>query len=212
MRAVQLALALSGTGLLAAISVAAIGDNTGLSPERALQKTIVRQRVAAGLPATQPAGAEAKPAMTKDQILAAVDAYEADINTAVTQVDKLRQEAYNAKDLIRVSFITGKLEEMRQIQSIVQPVIVSIRQPGLELFVMQSKLSTIRQGAERIAQAAGEANKAETDALDATMSGFDAVNGEQTRPGASIDDPTLPPNPTTVDVVGTRPGYASPYR
>jgi hypothetical protein len=204
------ALALTGTAFMTAIAVAGIGSDSRLPPERALQRTIVRQRVAQGLPATPPAPPAAEQVMTKEGILAAVDGYEAEMNAAIQSVEAMKKAAYASKDIIKVNYMTGKIDEMKQLQSIIQPAIDSIRQPGLELFVMQAKLSTIRQGIDELKKKASEAAGAQGESVSASMQGFESTPGE-TGTGDGLTDPPPPPVLTS-DVGAGRPTQASPYK
>jgi hypothetical protein len=207
-RAVQLALALAGTGLMTAIAAAAIGANQGPSVDRAMAAAIVAQQIADGQGAKLEPGTPPGEAATRAQILAEADKLEADMKTSVGHADTLRIEAYHQKDMIRVSFITAKLNDMKQILAIAMPALAILRQPGQDLFVMRAKLNTIRQGAERIKDAMAAAEASEGDSTDPTSSAFAPVNAE-TNPSQNETDPTAPPAPTDEF---ERPSQASPYQ
>jgi hypothetical protein len=209
-RAVQLALTLAGVGLTA-IAAAAIGVSTKAESDGAMTAAILAQRISDG----QPAASQAMPSpstppnetATRDQILQEATTYETEMNQSVTHADQLRLQAYHDKDLIRMNFIASKLADMRQIMQIAQSSFVSIRQPGQDLFVMRAKLSTIRQGWERIKEELGEAETAESDSLD-SVAAVGSANAE-TNPSNGVTDPTLPPGPS---LETERPSAASPYR
>jgi hypothetical protein len=200
-------LALVGTGLMTAIAAAEIGGRPGMTIDDAMTRTITRQRIAEGQVATTGAPPQTEPT-TRDQILAEAAAYEADMNQSLAHTEKLRLQAYRAKDIIRMNFISGKLDEMKQIMMITQQALQAIRQPGQDLFVMRSKLSTIRQGADRLKQAMAAAESAVGDTTDPTSSAVGAANGEQ-NPSAGESDPAGVPSPG-FDV--ERPTAASPYK
>jgi hypothetical protein len=206
-RAVTLALA--GTGLITAIASAEIGGKPGLLNDAAMTRTITRQRIAEGqLPLAGTGAGKPAPTMTREQILASAASYESEMTESIAHAEKLRLDAYHSKDIIRMNFISGKLDEMRQILAVAQPALVAIREPGQEMFVMLAKLSTIRQGAERVKHSMDEVEAALGDTADPTMALFGAVNSTNNDSNGTTD-PTGVPAPTfTVD----RPVPASPFR
>ena len=215
-RAVQLALALTGTALMTAIAAAAIGAKQG-SVERAMTAAIVAQQIANGAPvSTTPAapsapagaGVPANEAVAREKILTEATMIEAQMKLAISATEKLKTSAYKAKDIIRLNTITSKLQDMRQIQAIAEAAIASIREPGQDLFVMRAKLNTIRQGAERMRQAMAEAEAAEGDSVNSVSSGVGPENAE-TAPSDGTTDPSNVAAPTTN--APERPGFASPY-
>jgi hypothetical protein len=209
-RAVQLALALAGVGLTA-IAAAAIGVSTKAESDGAMTAAILAQQIAEG----QPAPSQAMPspstppneAATREQILQQATTYEAEMKQSVEHADQLRLQAYHDKDLIRMNFIASKLIDMRQILQIAQPSFVSIRKEGQDLFVMRAKLSTIRQGWERIKEELAAAETSESDSAD-QVTAVGSANAE-TNPSNGVTDPTAPAGPS-VEV--ERPSAASPYR
>ena len=206
-RAVQLALALAGTGLMTAIAAAAIGANQAPSEDRAMAAAIVAQQIADGQGAKVDQGPPSE-ATTRMQILAEAAKLEADMKESVAHADTVKLEAYHQKDMIRVAFLTSKLNDMKQIQSIAQSALAILRQPGQDLFVMRAKLNTIRQGAERIRDTLAAIDAAAGDSMDPTSSAFGPVNAE-TNPSMGETDPTSPPAPSA-DV--ERPSPASPFQ
>lgn len=214
----MLALALAGTGLGTAFATVGVGKAPAPDLDHAVVKTIMRQRVAEGLAATPPAAetpapsnGSAQPAMTRDTILAAVDSFEGEMKELITTVESQKKSAYAQKDIIRYNFLTTKLSEMKMLEAVVTPVIESIRKPGVELFVMQAKLSTIRQGLDQLRKSAQEAAAASNDGMDTGISAIDpAAAGQGTNDGVS--DLPSPSTPTYLDPVGARPANASPYK
>jgi len=206
-RAVQLALALAGTGLMTAIAAAAIGANQGAQGDGAMAATILAQRISEGV-AVRPVPGPQSDAATRDKLLGEAAMLEADMNRMVAITEKLRVDAYKAKDIIRLNTITGKLGDMKSIMMIASPAFKGLRQPGQDLFVMRSKLNIIRQGWERMKEALADAEAAAGDSVDSIATAFGPSNGEAT-PSAGSTDPTEPPTPTA-DF--ERPGQASPYR
>jgi hypothetical protein len=205
-RAVMLALV--GTGLMTAIASAAIGSKTGGSVDGAMAKAITHQRIAEGqlpLPTTPQKGE----ALSREQILAAVTTYESEMNQSLTRAEAMKTEAYRAKDIIRLNFVSEKLEQIKQVIAIAQPAIDAIRVPGQDMFVMLTKLSTIRQGAERVKQAIAEAEASLGDSAD-TVGTVSTANATDNLPGSGDTDPTAPASPTTDSP--ERPVAASPYR
>lgn len=206
-RAVQLALALAGTGLMTAIAAAAIGANQGAQGDGAMAATILAQRISEGV-AVRPAPGPQSDATTRDKILGEAAMLEADMNRMVTITEKLRVDAYKAKDIIRLNTISGKLDDMKSIMTIATPAFKVLRQPGQDIFVMRSKLNMIRQGWERMKEALAAAQAAEGDSVDSIAAALGPSNAE-TNPSTGSTDPTAPPSPTA-DF--ERPGQASPYK
>ncbi|MDB4981921.1 MAG: hypothetical protein JWM82_2673 [Myxococcales bacterium] len=214
-RAVRLTLALAGTALMTAFAAAEMGARPTTSTEALLRKTIRQQRVAQGLPAAAPEtkpeagpGGEALDTSTREGILAEAARIEAQINRSVTHIEQLRVVAYHDKNLIRMNFLTSKLDEMKQVMSILTPAFADIRVPGQDLFVMRAKLVMIRQGAERLRETAAAAESSLNDDSPDTMGDIGSSNA-QTSPNAGETDPTLPPGPTFVN---ERPAPASTFQ
>jgi hypothetical protein len=212
-----IALALAGTGLGTAFATVGIGKSPAPDAERALTRTIVRQRVAEGLPAQPPAatpppgaGAKAEPAITRESILAAVDSFEAEMKELISQVEDMKKKAYASKDIIRLTYLTAKHDEMKVVESMIAPVIASIRAPGVELFVMQGKLMSIRQGVERLRQSAADASAAQGDGMDTGVFTIDPSNSGAGDNNDGLSD--LPPPGNAIERDYTRPVNASPYR
>jgi hypothetical protein len=209
-RAVQLALALAGVGLTA-IAAAAIGVSTKTESDGAMTAAILAQRISEGeAPPSQGMPSPSTPpneAATREQILQEAATYETEMNQSVAHADQLRLQAYHDKDLIRMNFIASKLADMRQVMQIAQSSFVSIRKEGQDLFVMRAKLSTIRQGWERIKEELAAAELAESDSLD-SVTDVGSANAE-TNPSNGVTDPTAIPGPS-IEI--ERPSAASPYR
>jgi hypothetical protein len=206
-RAVQLALALAGVGLTA-IAAAAIGVSTKAESDGAMAAAILAQQISEGQAAPLPSpSTPPNEAATREQIVQEATTYETEMNQSVAHTDQLRLQAYHDKDLIRMNFIASKLADMRQIMQIAKPAFVSIRQPGQDLFVMRAKLSTIRQGWDRIKEELAAAETSESDSAD-SVSAVGAANAEA-NPSDGVTDPTSPPAPSA-DF--ERPSAASPYR
>jgi len=209
----MIGLALAGTGLVTAMAAADIGKISKETPEAALSRTIARQRVAAAQPATAPppAGGAAAPseAETRAAIIAEANRAEAELNNTIMRLEGLKKSAYDAKDLIKVGVVAAKVDEVRLLQSMIQPVIDSMRQPGVDLFTLRAKLTTIRQGMEQARKAAADAESSQGDSFDTSGAALDLGAGRDSDNG--ITDPQSPANPTTDGTID-RPPNASPYR
>ena len=156
----------------------------------------------------QPAPGPQSDATARDKILGEAATLEADMNRMVMITEKLRVNAYKAKDIIRLNTITGKLDDMKSIMMIANPAFKVLRQPAQDLFVMRAKLNMIRQGWERMKEALAAAEAAEGDSVDSIAAALGPSNAE-TNPSTGSTDPTAPPSPTA-DF--ERPGQASPYK
>ena len=224
-RAVQLALALGATGLMTAFAVAGdmaqlvlaqqIAQGTPPAPATTPTTASANASAPANIPAPgQPSAPTAQgledTAAARDKILTEATQIEEEMKQAIQHTDKLRINAYNAKDIIRLNTVTSKLEEMRQIMAIAKPAFAAIRQPGQDIFVMRAKLSTIRQGKDRMQEDEATAEAAEGDSVDSvTAAGAENAGAN---PNSGGTDPTLPGNPTSSTTIPDRPGQASPYR
>jgi hypothetical protein len=227
-RAVQLALTLAATGLMTAIAAAAIGTQQAPAGDGAMAALVMAQKIAAGtLPATgtaPPSPASTTPpkagsgwntpmspekeAIERRNILAEATALETQMKVTIDHTDKLRIAAYNAKDIVRLNTITNKLDEMKQIMAIAAPAFAAIREPGQDLFVMRSKMATLRQGWDQMKEALAQAESAEGDSVD-FVSSIGAEPG-QTNPSASSTDPAAAGTPTADGF--DRPAQASTFK
>jgi hypothetical protein len=196
-------LAIAATGLAAAFA----GAEIMATPDtNAMTRTITRQRVAAGEAARPPARESDKP-LTPDQIFAAVASYEGDMTKALEHGESLRIHAYRSRDIIRMTCVDEKLGQMKEIMAIAKPRFTTIKNPMNDELQLRSQYTTLREGWERINQLSADMESCMGDSLEAIAAA--GIPEEQNGPGAAVDDPTLPPNPTvTLD----RPGYASPFR
>lgn len=229
-RAVALALALGATGLMTAFAVAGIGAKH-VAGDGGMAQLVLAQKIAQGTPpapATTPPTASANApvnipapepptaqgledtAAARDKILTEATQIEEEMKQAIQHTDKLRINAYNAKDIIRLNTVTSKLEEMRQIMAIAKPAFAAIREPGQDIFVMRAKLSTIRQGKDRMQEDEAAAEAAEGDSVDSVTAA--GAENAGTNPNSGGTNPTLPANPTSETTIPNRPGQASPYR
>jgi hypothetical protein len=124
---VVVALGLGASGLMTAIAVAGIGGSPTASPESALAPTdrSPSRHDGPGGDLAPPVGApiQRTQVISRETILGEVDKDEGELNRIVERVTQLRQEAYAAKDLIRTNFISIKLDEIKLLQSKIQPVI-----------------------------------------------------------------------------------------
>jgi hypothetical protein len=207
-RAAQLALTLAGLGAMTAISVAAIGTGPQASGD-AMTAVILAQQVASGI-APKAFTPPPDEATTREQMLEEAAAIEVKMKRSIDHVEQLRATAYKSRDLIRLNTIVIKQTDMRQIMAIATPIFGSIQQPGLDIFVVRAKLSTLRQGLEAM-------KKAEADAESAEGGDLMFVNSVLPLPAETGNnqgetDPTLPPNPTFDNVIPERPAQASPYQ
>jgi hypothetical protein len=219
-RAVQLALALAGTGLMTAIATAAIGAKQGPSGD-AMTSLLLAQQVAAGVAPTAPpsAGPASAPATTppsssadaqaRAAILAEAAVIEQKLHQSLDHTEKLRAAAYKAKDMIRLNAITAKLTDMKQIMGVAQAALDALRQPGQDLFVMRAKLSTLRQGLDGMKEAEAAAESAEGGDVNSVngMTGTPAETGNNT----GETDPSNLGTPSLDNQPLPRPTQASPY-
>jgi hypothetical protein len=197
-------LALAATGLATA---AFAGADFAAKPD-SMQRTIARQRVAAAEDAKAPQQRVRQDTpLTADQMLAAVVSYEADMTKALQHGEALRVNAYRSKDIIRMTCVDEKLGQMKEIMAIAKPRFATIKESTQDELKIRSQFTTIREGWERMNQLSTDMEACMGDVLDQVVIG--KLNQEDLGPGASVDDPTMPPNPTQVV---ERPGYASPYR
>jgi hypothetical protein len=226
-RAVQLALALAGTGLMTAIAAAAIGARQPVGTEKAMAAAIMAQQIGEGktptpisLPTPTPTppqegSAPDSPADTqvRQDIIGEADKIEGNMHSTIDHTEKLRTDAYKQKDMIRLNTVTTKLDEMKQIMVIAQPAFVAIHVPRQDIFVMRAKLSTVRQGWGRMQEALQAAESAEGDSVNSVTSGIGPENSESGNSNGAYD-PTGPGTPTSdqTSVLGERPANASPSK
>jgi hypothetical protein len=198
-------LALAATGLATAAFAAA--DFTGWPDANKLGRTITRQRVAAGEPAKTARARQDTP-LTPDQMFAAAASWENEMSKTLEHAETMRLQAYRSRDIIRMTCVDERLGQMKEVWAIVKPRFTTIHAATGDELSLRSQFTTIREGAERIAQLADDLEQCVGDTLDSVSA--TRLPGEDNGPGAAIDDPTLPPNPTTTPL--DRPGYASPMR
>jgi hypothetical protein len=213
-RIVRLALALAATAFTTAMAAAEIGARPGLQHgDDLLAKVIRRQRVAQGLPANAPATTTpaAPDPDSREGILAEAAKIEAQMNQDLSHIQQLQVVAYLEKNLIRMNFLAAKIEDMKQVMAVTSAALADLRQPGADVFVMRAKLTTLRQGAERVKSSATEAeSKMNDDSPDSLDIGASNAEGS---PSKSDTDPTDPPSATSdFNPALDRPSEASPFQ
>jgi hypothetical protein len=190
---------------LATAAFADVVDFAAKPDDARMNRAITRQRIAAGQQV------QARPRqdtpLTVDQMLAAAASYEPEMARALEHGENLRLHAYRARDLIFMTCVDEKLGQIKEILYIAQPRFSTIKTATHDELSMRSQFTTLREGWERINQLSAEMESCIGDGSGPVY--LPGLAGEETGPGAAVDDPTMPPNPNNIV---DRPGYASPFR
>ena len=196
-RAVRLALV--STALVTAIAAAQMSSKPD---DGAMAQAITQQKVAAGEGA-QPTVRRDKP-LTTDQMLAAAASYEVDMRQAVAHGNASRVSAYRSKDIIRMTCVDDKINQMKTLVNMASTPMLMLRTFKDQPIVMREQFDVIGRAHERVSQLGAEVDACMGDNLDAVSAGKIQEEQEPT----NINDPTRPPSPS-VDI--DRPPEASPY-
>jgi len=172
-----------------------------------LEQTIAQQLVNEGQVAKDSGQTKEIEHYTPDQMLALATTYDQEMRKAIDHAQDVKILAYRSHDIIRMTCIDDKVDQIKQVITLTEPRYLMLRSFKSQVIVMQSQFAIINTAHARVAQLTAEIDACMGDNLDAVSIGRIQ---EETVPSAnSLNDPTRPQSSiTSID----RPPEASPYQ
>lgn len=144
---------------------------------------------------------------TSDQMMALGIKYDQEMRQAITHGEDVKIQAYRSHDIIRMTCIGDKIEQMKEVISITEPRYLMLRSFKSQVAVMQSQFAVISAAHQRVIELGAQVDACMGDSLDAVTVGRIK---EEILP--STNDPNDPSRPGSPIVPVERPPEASPYR
>lgn len=199
-RTLKLTVALCGLGAGAVYAA----DQAAQPPQPDINQTIVQQMVNEGQVANAAPNAPADNPYTVQQMLILAPKYTADMQTAIEHAQDVRVMAYRSHDIIRMTCIDDKVNQMKTLVNMASTPMLMLRTFKDQPIVMREQFDVIGRAHERVSQLGAEVDACMGDNLEAVSTGKIQEEQEPT----NVNDPTRPPSPTTPI---ERPPEASPY-
>jgi hypothetical protein len=201
MRGRTLKLTVALCGLAGAVYAA---DQATEPPKSDVNQVIAQQLVNEGKSANAVPNAPADATYTVQQMEILAPKYTADMQTAVEHAEEVRLMAYRSHDIIRMTCVDDKINQMKTLAKMAETPMLMLRTFKAEPIVMRTQFDVISRTHDRVSALGAEVDACMGDNLDAVSAG--RIQEEQATP--NIDDPTRPPSP--IQIVD-RPPEASPY-
>ena len=199
-RTLKLTVALCGLGAGAVYAA----DQAAQPPQPDINQTIVQQMVNEGQVANAAPNAPAENPYTVQQMLILAPKYTADMQTAIEHAQDVRVMAYRSHDIIRMTCIDDKVNQLRPLVNMASTPMLMLRTFKDQPIVMREQFDVIGRAHDRVSQLGAEVDACMGDNLEAVSTGKIQEEQEPT----NVNDPTRPPSPTTPI---ERPPEASPY-
>jgi len=199
-RTLKLTVALCGLGAGAVYAA----DQAAQPPQPDINQTIVQQMVNEGQVANAAPNAPADNPYTVQQMLILAPKYTADMQTAIEHAQDVRVMAYRSHDIIRMTCIDDKVNQMKTLVNMASTPMLMLRTFKDQPIVMREQFDVIGRAHDRVSQLGAEVDACMGDNLEAVSTGKIQEEQEPT----NVNDPTRPPSPTTPI---ERPPEASPY-
>jgi hypothetical protein len=170
-----------------------------------LEQTIAQQLVAEGQMAHETAATKEIENYSPEQMMTLAASYDQEMRRAVDHAQDVKILAYRSHDIIRMTCIDDKVDQIKQVITLTESRYLMLRSFKSQLIIMQSQFAIISAAHERVRQLTSEIDACMGENLDAVSMG--RINEETLPPANSLNDPTRPQSSiTSVE----RPPAASP--
>jgi hypothetical protein len=199
------ALSLAVGGLVTAICAAELAATP--DDQSAVARTITRQQIRNGRRVAQGGHFDEhqSKALDRQQMTEMAGGYEAEMRKVQEHAEEVRVAAYRSRDIIRMTCIDDKLNQIRSVIQIVEPRFVSIHLVQHDELTLRGQFSQIQQAAEHVRALSADVEMCLGDTLDMVSAG--RINEEA--PTTVVTDPTRPADPGSII---DRPPEASTYQ
>ena len=172
-----------------------------------VEQTIAQQLVGEGQEAHESGLTKEIEHYSPDQMLGLAAKYDQDMRQGITHGEDVKVQAYRSHDIIRMTCIGDKIEQMKSVISLVEARYLMLRSFKGQAIVMQSQFAVISLAHDRVTQLAAQVDACMGDNLDAVTAG--RIQEEIMPNTNDLSDPTRPGTPLTPI---ERPPEASPYQ
>ena len=176
-------------------------------PQPTVEQTIAQQLVGEGQEAHESGLTKEIEHYTSDQMLTMAVQYDQEMRAGITHGEDVKVQAYRSHDIIRMTCIGDKIEQMKSVINLVEARYLMLRSFKGQALVMQSQFAIISLAHDRVAQLISQVDACMGDNLEAVSVG--RIH-EEILP--NVNDPTDPTRPGTPIENVERPAEASPYR
>ncbi|MES1164272.1 MAG: hypothetical protein ABUR63_00825 [Verrucomicrobiota bacterium] len=191
-------------GLAGAVYAAEEATNP---PPPTLEQTIAQQLVAEGQAARETGVTKAIENYGSDQMLALATQYDQEMRRAIDHAQDVKILAYRSHDIIRMTCIDDKVDQIKSVISLTEPRYLMLRTFKSQVVVMQSQFAIISAAHERVSNLTAQIDACMGDNLDAVTLG--RIQEESVPASENLNDPTRPQG--SIQPI-ERPSEASPYR
>jgi len=176
-------------------------------PGPTLEQTIAQQLVQEGQLAHQSGDTKELENYTPDQMMALATKYDQDMRRAVDHAQDVKILAYRTHDIIRMTCIDDKVDQIKQVITLTESRYLMLRSFKTQVIIMQSQFAIITAAHARVSELAAEIDACMGDNLDAVSLG--RIEEEKMAQANSLIDETRPQSSiTSIE----RPPEASPYQ
>jgi hypothetical protein len=176
-------------------------------PPPTLEQTIAQQLVAEGQAAREMGVTKAVENYTSDQMLALATQYDQEMRRAIDHAQDVKILAYRSHDIIRMTCIDDKVEQIKSVIGLSEPRYLMLRTFKSQVVVMQSQFAIISAAHDRVTNLTAEIDACMGDNLDAVTVG--RIQEEKAPATDDLNDPTKPQD--SIQPIN-RPAEAIPYR
>ncbi len=155
-----------------------------------LEQTIAQQLVSEGEAARESSLTKQIENYTPEQMLAMAAAYDQQMRRAIDHAQDVKILAYRTHDIIRMTCIDDKVDQIKQVISLTEPRYLMLRSFKSQVIVMQSQFAIINSAHERVTQLTAEIDACMGENLDAVSLG--RVEEERLPGAGDLNDPTRP--------------------
>jgi hypothetical protein len=172
-----------------------------------VEQTIAQQLAAEGREAHEQGLTKPIENFSSDEMLGLSIKYDQEMRAAVDHAQDVKILAYRSHDIIRMSCIDDKIEQIKAVIMVTEPRYLMLRTFKSQLVVMQSQFAIISASHDRVGELVRAVDACMGDNLDAVTAG--RIQEEEVyKPDNNLNDPTRPQS--SFDEVD-RPPAASPY-
>ncbi|HXJ19247.1 MAG TPA: hypothetical protein VMT03_03365 [Polyangia bacterium] len=172
-----------------------------------VEQTIAQQLAAEGREAQEAGLTKQIESLSAEQMLGLSIKYDQEMRQAVEHAEDVKILAYRSHDIIRMSCIDDKIEQIKAVIMVTAPRYLMLRTFKSQLVVMQSQFAIISAAHARVGELAQTVDNCMGDNLDAVTAG--RIQEEEVyKTDNNLNDPTRPQ--TSFEQID-RPPAASPY-
>jgi hypothetical protein len=199
-----------GVALCGLAGVVYAADEAASPEPPTVEQTIAQQLAAEGRMAHEQGLTREIEHFSGDQMLSMAITYDKEMRQGIEHGEDVKLLAYRSHDIIRMTCIGDKIEQMKSVILVTEPRYLMLRSFKSQLIVMQSQFAIISSAHSRVSELAQEVDACMGDSLEAVTTGrIQEETIYHTDNLTNLNDPTRPQS--SIQQID-RPAEASPYR